>query len=243
MQSSLRASSPIREGSERETTHAWAASPFACGSRVTCRDSPNMESWLVARLSQSPSLFISGSGSWPQREGLLSLSFAFVAENYRSRFALVKKFEPDLLASLGRSLCAILYLTQAKYPETRDCSCQFFKVIISSVEMPFLCSTRKLCFRGLLVCSAQKWTRWWCWRMLGFDCKRKVIWLVFTTSCSSYFAFWSHRQVNCAFFLCQRFAGSGTGGTTVSFEGSETSQPNAQDKGEWEVSWIWFVYE
>ncbi|XP_073255042.1 leucine-rich repeat and calponin homology domain-containing protein 1-like [Porites lutea] len=31
-----------------------------------------------------------------------------------------------------------------------------------------------------------------------------------------------------------RFAGSGTGGTTVSFEGSETSQPNAQDKGEWE---------
>lgn len=44
-------------------------------------------------------------------------------------------------------------------------------------------------------------------------------------------------------FLFQRFAGSGTGGTTVSFEGSETSQPNAQDKGEWEVSWICFVYE
>ena len=38
------------------------------------------------------------------------------------------------------------------------------------------------------------------------------------------------------FFLFQRFAGSGTGGATVSFEGSETSQPNAQDKGEWEVS-------
>lgn len=123
------------------------------------------------------------------------------------------------------------------------CSSQFFKIIISSVEMPFHCSTRKLCFRGLLVCAAQKWTWWWCWRMLGFDCKRKVIWLVFTMSFSSYFAFWSHSQVNGFFFLFQRFAGSGTGGTTVSFEGRETSQPNAQDKGEWEVSWIWFVYK
>lgn len=62
-------------------------------------------------------------------------------------------------------------------------------------------------------------------------------------SFSSYFAFRSHSQVNGFFFLFQRFAGSGTGGTTVSFEGRETSQPNAQDKGEWEVSWIWFVYK
>lgn len=62
-------------------------------------------------------------------------------------------------------------------------------------------------------------------------------------SFSSYFAFGSHSQVNGFFFLFQRFAGSGTGGTTVSFEGRETSQPNAQDKGEWEVSWIWFVYK
>lgn len=69
------------------------------------------------------------------------------------------------------------------------CSSQFFKIIISSFEMPFHCSTRKLCFRGLLVSSAQKWTWWWCWRMLGFDCKRKVIWLVFTMSFSSYLHF------------------------------------------------------
>ena len=101
----------------RERTRAWAASPFACGSRVTCRVSPNMESLLVARLSQSPSFLISGSGSWLQREGLLSLSFAFAAENIKI-LPLVKKFQLDLLASLGRSLCAILYLTAAKYPET-----------------------------------------------------------------------------------------------------------------------------
>lgn len=80
------------------------------------------------------------------------------------------------------------------------CSSQFFKIIISSDEMPFHCSTRKLWVRGLLVCSAQKWTWWWCWRMLGFDCKRKVIWLLFTMSFSSYFAFWSHIQVNGFFF-------------------------------------------
>ena len=36
------------------------------------------------RLSQSPSLLISGSGSWPQREGrVLALSLAFAAENLR----------------------------------------------------------------------------------------------------------------------------------------------------------------
>ena len=80
VQSSLRTSSPIREGSEPRED---AASPFACGSRVTCRVSPNMESLLVARLSQSPSFLFSGSGSWPQREGLLSLSFAFAAENIK----------------------------------------------------------------------------------------------------------------------------------------------------------------
>ena len=109
-----------REAS-RERTRAWAASPFACGSRVTCRVSPNMESLLVARLSQSPSFLISGSGSWPQREGLLSLSFAFAAENIKIlplALCAREKFQLDLLASLGRSLCAILYLTAAKYPET-----------------------------------------------------------------------------------------------------------------------------
>ena len=37
------------------------------------------------RLSQSPSLLISGSGSWPQREGrALALSLAFAAENIRT---------------------------------------------------------------------------------------------------------------------------------------------------------------
>ena len=36
------------------------------------------------RLSQSSSLLISGSGSWPQREGrVLALSLAFAAENLR----------------------------------------------------------------------------------------------------------------------------------------------------------------
>ena len=35
------------------------------------------------RLSQSPSLLISGSGSWPQREAL-PLSLAFAAENIKS---------------------------------------------------------------------------------------------------------------------------------------------------------------
>ena len=35
------------------------------------------------RLSQSPSLLISGSGSWPQREAL-ALSLAFAAENIKS---------------------------------------------------------------------------------------------------------------------------------------------------------------
>ena len=46
---------------------------------------------ITSRLSQSPSLLISGSGSWPQ----LSLA----AENkkiYRSRFALVTDYELDL---------------------------------------------------------------------------------------------------------------------------------------------------
>ena len=35
------------------------------------------------RLSQSPSLLISGSGSWPQREALVP-SLAFAAENIKN---------------------------------------------------------------------------------------------------------------------------------------------------------------
>ena len=78
----------------------------------------------MARLSQSPSLLISGSGSWPQlardrdanssrqndvinlmrffaggTSRALALSFAFAAENIKN-LPLVKKFEFDLLASL-----------------------------------------------------------------------------------------------------------------------------------------------
>ena len=37
----------------------------------------------MLRLSQSPSLLISGSGSWPQRDAL-ALSLAFAAENIKS---------------------------------------------------------------------------------------------------------------------------------------------------------------
>ena len=46
----------------------------------------------MLRLSQSPSLLISGSGSWPQFEALV-LSLAFAAKNIKSLpsiFALVK---------------------------------------------------------------------------------------------------------------------------------------------------------
>ena len=37
----------------------------------------------MLRLSQSPSLLISGSGSWPQREAL-ALSLVFAAEHIKS---------------------------------------------------------------------------------------------------------------------------------------------------------------
>ena len=37
----------------------------------------------MLRLSQSPSLLISGSGSWPKRE-VRALSLAFAAENIKS---------------------------------------------------------------------------------------------------------------------------------------------------------------
>ena len=41
---------------------------------------------MNTRLSYSPSLLVSGCGSWPQREGrALALSFAFAAENIKNR--------------------------------------------------------------------------------------------------------------------------------------------------------------
>ena len=56
---------------------------------------------VSSRPSQSPSLLISGSSSWPQRAPALLLAFA--AENIqnvllalKSRFALVKTFELNL---------------------------------------------------------------------------------------------------------------------------------------------------
>ena len=43
---------------------------------------------IPPRLSQSPSLLISGSGSWPQLEGrALALSLAFAAENIKKSTA------------------------------------------------------------------------------------------------------------------------------------------------------------
>ena len=59
----------------------------------------------MPRLSQSPSLLISGSGSWPQREAL-ALSLPFAAENIKSLpLALYlrasENFDLDLQASLG----------------------------------------------------------------------------------------------------------------------------------------------
>ena len=57
----------------------------------------------MLRLSQSPSLLISGSGSWPQREAL-ALSIAFSVENIKSLPLALRareNFELDLQASLG----------------------------------------------------------------------------------------------------------------------------------------------
>ena len=54
----------------------------------------------MLRLSQSPSLLISGSGSWPQREAL-ALSLAFRRKHKKSTARASENFELDLQASLG----------------------------------------------------------------------------------------------------------------------------------------------
>ena len=57
----------------------------------------------MLRLSQSPSLLISGSGSWPEREAL-ALSLAFSVENIKSLPLAPRaneNFVFDLQASLG----------------------------------------------------------------------------------------------------------------------------------------------
>ena len=68
----------------------------------------------MLRLSQSPSLLISGSGSWPQREAL-ALSLAFSVENIKSLPLALRaheNFELDLQASLGDAPPEMGYLFQ-----------------------------------------------------------------------------------------------------------------------------------
>ena len=60
------------------------------------------------RLSRSPSLLISGSGSWPLREGqALALSLAFAAENIKNLPLALRAREKNL-----SSTCRLVWTNQ-----------------------------------------------------------------------------------------------------------------------------------